>query len=131
MVQRLGGVNGDTVENWSVLSLWALVAIRNGSFRCDIVSPGEMQKIGFARLFYHQPQYAGTHTLTPEVYCYTGGLTLLLSPSAVLDEATSSLSEEDESSLYSALSQLDITVLSIGHRSTLQKVRMSSHMFVP
>lgn len=41
---------------------------------------------------------------------------------AVLDEATSSLSEEDELSLYSTLSQLSITVLSIGHRSTLQKV---------
>ncbi|CAI7997278.1 Lysosomal cobalamin transporter ABCD4 [Geodia barretti] len=56
-----------------------------------------MQKIGFARLFYHQPQYA------------------------VLDEATSSLSEEDEMSLYSTSKQLNITILSIGHRSTLQR----------
>ena len=36
---------------------------------------------------------------------------------AVLDEATSSLSEKDEAYLYSTLSQLNITVLTIGHRS--------------
>ena len=42
--------------------------------------------------------------------------------SAVLDEATSSLSEENESYFYNTLSQLQITVLTIGHRSTLEKV---------
>ena len=41
---------------------------------------------------------------------------------AVLDEATSSLSEENESYFYNTLSQLQITVLTIGHRSTLEKV---------
>ena len=50
-------------------------------------------------------------------------LVSLVAPvSAVLDEATSSLSEEDEMSLYSTLKQLNITILSIGHRSTLQRV---------
>jgi ATP-binding cassette subfamily D (ALD) protein 4 len=81
LIKRLGGIDGSTINNWY-----------------DAVSPGEMQKIGFARLFYHQPQYA------------------------VLDEATSSLSEEDEMSLYSTSNQLNITILSIGHRSTLQRV---------
>jgi ATP-binding cassette subfamily D (ALD) protein 4 len=79
LAERLGGLD-NAVENWY-----------------NIVSPGEMQKIGFGRLFFHQPYFA------------------------VLDEATSSLSEENESSFYSTLSQLRITVLSIGHRSTLQK----------
>ena len=40
----------------------------------------------------------------------------------VLDEATSSLSEQDEACLYSNLCHLKITVLTIGHRSTLLKV---------
>lgn len=40
----------------------------------------------------------------------------------VLDEATSSLSEENELYFYSCLKQLNITVLSVGHRSTLLKV---------
>ena len=59
------------------------------------------------------------------VHPYIQSTTVLCDPYrliAVLDEATSSLSEDDESSLYSALDQLNITVLSIGHRSTLQRV---------
>ena len=40
----------------------------------------------------------------------------------VLDEATSSLSEEDESYFYSLLQEMGITFLSIGHRSTIKKV---------
>ena len=45
---------------------------------------------------------------------------------AVLDEATSSLSEGNEFYFYTTLSQLSITVLSIGHRSTLQKVLIAA-----
>ena len=47
---------------------------------------------------------------------------IILHYHTVLDEATSSLSEEDELHFYSSLQQLGITVLSIGHRSTLQEV---------
>lgn len=42
---------------------------------------------------------------------------------AVLDEATSALSEETEHYLYTTLHQLGVTVMSVGHRSTLKKVR--------
>ena len=66
--------------------------------RKDYVSPGEMQKIAFARLFFHKPSFA------------------------VLDEATSSLSEEDEHYFYNILHQMGTTVLSIGHRSTIKQV---------
>ena len=44
------------------------------------------------------------------------------STTPVLDEATSSLSEENEAYFYTTLRQLNITVLTVGHRSTLQKV---------
>ena len=42
---------------------------------------------------------------------------------AVLDEATSALSEETEHCFYTTLHQLGVTIMSIGHRSTLKKVR--------
>ncbi|XP_016063684.1 PREDICTED: ATP-binding cassette sub-family D member 4 isoform X2 [Miniopterus natalensis] len=63
----------------------------------DVLSPGEMQRLSFARLFYLQPKYA------------------------VLDEATSALTEEVESELYRIGQQLGITFVSVGHRRSLEK----------
>ena len=48
---------------------------------------------------------------------------ILLILCAVLDEATSALSEETEHYFYTTLHQLGVTVMSVGHRSTLKKVR--------
>lgn len=56
-----------------------------------------MQRLGFARLFYLQPKYA------------------------VLDEATSALTEEAEAHLYRTCKQLGMTLVSLGHRSSLEK----------
>ncbi|XP_060031449.1 lysosomal cobalamin transporter ABCD4 isoform X2 [Erinaceus europaeus] len=63
----------------------------------DVLSPGEMQRLSFARLFYLQPKYA------------------------VLDEATSALTEEVESELYRTGQQLGMTFISVGHRHSLEK----------
>lgn len=63
----------------------------------DVLSPGEMQRLSFARLFYLQPKYA------------------------VLDEATSALTEEVESELYRFGQQLGMTFISVGHRRSLEK----------
>lgn len=63
----------------------------------DVLSPGEMQRLSFARLFYLQPKYA------------------------VLDEATSALTEEVESELYRIGQQLGMTFISVGHRRSLEK----------
>ncbi|XP_036769105.2 lysosomal cobalamin transporter ABCD4 isoform X3 [Manis pentadactyla] len=63
----------------------------------DVLSPGEMQRLSFARLFYLQPKYA------------------------VLDEATSALTEEVESKLYRIGQQLGMTFISVGHRRSLEK----------
>ncbi|XP_061785425.1 lysosomal cobalamin transporter ABCD4 isoform X1 [Nerophis lumbriciformis] len=80
LMKRAGGLDEPVDWNWY-----------------DALSPGEMQRLCFARLFYLQPKYA------------------------VLDEATSALTEEAESQLYRTCKQLGMTLISVGHRSSLEK----------
>ncbi|KAM9798330.1 lysosomal cobalamin transporter ABCD4 [Neosynchiropus ocellatus] len=80
LLERTGGLDEKVDWNWY-----------------DALSPGEMQRLCFARLFYLQPKYA------------------------VLDEATSALSEEAEAQLYWTCKQLGMTLVSVGHRSSLEK----------
>lgn len=80
LLKRTGGLDKEVDWNWY-----------------DALTPGEMQRLSFARLFYLQPKYA------------------------VLDEATSALTEETEGQLYRACKQLGMTLFSLGHRSSLQK----------
>ncbi|XP_059817958.1 ATP-binding cassette sub-family D member 4 isoform X2 [Hypanus sabinus] len=80
LLKRTGGLDEQVDWNWY-----------------DALSPGEMQRLSFARLLYHQPKYA------------------------VLDEATSALTEETEAELYHICKQLGMTVVSVGHRSSLEK----------
>ena len=63
----------------------------------QMLSPGEQQRIAFARVFLHRPDWL------------------------FLDEATSSLDEASESRLYRLLGEKlpRATVVSIGHRPTL------------
>ncbi|XP_052273117.1 lysosomal cobalamin transporter ABCD4-like isoform X2 [Dreissena polymorpha] len=77
---RVGGLDTQVDWNWY-----------------DHLSPGEMQRLSFTRLFYHKPKFA------------------------VLDEATSQVGVDMEERLYSLCSQLGITLLSVGHRDTLRK----------
>lgn len=69
---------------------------RKSSWR-QTLSPGEKQKLSFARLLYHSPTFA------------------------VLDEATSCLDEETEELLYKLCREAGMTLLTVGHRSTLKK----------
>jgi putative ATP-binding cassette transporter len=63
----------------------------------QILSPGEQQRVAFARIFLHRPEWI------------------------FLDEATSSLDEASETRLYRLLGEKlpDSTVMSIGHRPAL------------
>jgi putative ATP-binding cassette transporter len=61
----------------------------------NILSLGEQQRVGFARLFLRSPRFA------------------------FLDEATSALDENNQTSLYQAVKESGIGYMSVGHRETL------------
>jgi len=63
----------------------------------DVLSGGEKQRLGLARLYYHRPRFA------------------------VLDEATSAVNPDEEGKMYAQLSELGITFFSIAHRLELMK----------
>ena len=63
----------------------------------DVLSPGEQQRLAFARLLLNRPRYA------------------------FLDEATSALDVANEQLMYELLKQQGIQFLSSGHRPTLLK----------
>ena len=63
----------------------------------DCLSPGEQQRVGFVRLFYHRPLLA------------------------VLDESTSAVSLDMERKIYEECKRLQITLISCGHRQSLRE----------
>eukprot|EP00092_Neocalanus_flemingeri_P077985 GFUD01096920.1.p1 GENE.GFUD01096920.1~~GFUD01096920.1.p1 ORF type:complete len:577 (+),score=127.54 GFUD01096920.1:215-1945(+) len=79
LLNRCGGLDKDPGWNWS-----------------KILSPGEIQRLVWAKLLYQKPKLA------------------------FLDEATSAISESHQEALYNACIENDITVVSIGHRESLR-----------
>ena len=61
----------------------------------NVLSLGEQQRVGFARLFLRNPKFA------------------------FLDEATSALDEENQQTLYLKIKESQIGFISVGHRETL------------
>ncbi|XP_072021661.1 lysosomal cobalamin transporter ABCD4-like [Amphiura filiformis] len=80
LYNRIGGFDVPVEWNWS-----------------DVMTPGEMQCLSFARLFYARPKFA------------------------ILDEATSALTITHEDAMYRHCSNLNMTIVSVGHRETLRK----------
>ena len=79
---RFGGL--DAEEEWS-----------------DVLSLGEQQRLSFARVLLHQPDYT------------------------ILDEATSALDRDNEQQLYQQLAATPTAYVSVGHRQSLEAYHQS------
>ena len=79
LLTRCGSLDKDPGWNWS-----------------QILSPGETQRLVWAKLLYRKPKLA------------------------FLDEATSAISESHQEALYKACSENGITLVSIGHRESIR-----------
>lgn len=99
--QAMGGTDEELMKILECAHL-AYIPAREGGFDTvkewkDILSGGEKQRMGIARLFYHSPRFG------------------------VMDECTSAVSTDVEGLMYEHAKSLEITLITISHKPSLVK----------
>ncbi|VDP46279.1 unnamed protein product [Heligmosomoides polygyrus] len=98
LVEVCGGLDSEVDFEWSVdrkMRRLNVETISNHCFRQDTLSPGEQQRLSFARVILQRPKMV------------------------ILDEGTSSIDVNDERLIYGLLQKENISYISTGHRETL------------